>query len=516
MSEMEDLQVIAAILAGDPAGLAAAYDQYAMPLYAYCRSMLPEPADAADAVQDTFLVATVELRGLRDPARLRPWLYAVARNECLRRLRSRSLAATLDEAADLPADSETADPAVIAERADLRALVRSAIDGLNLRDRDIVELSLVHGLEGNDLIDVLGVPRNHAHALLSRARSQLEKSLGALVVARGGRQACRELDVVLDGWDGRLTALMRKRINRHVEQCQTCGECRRRELSQVLLAGLAPWPAVLPGFRDQVLRVLADHSPAGFAHRLVAAKLAGPFGPSGFPRAMSVPVRPAVRPAHALAAGTVMSVLAAGAVVVVGIGGSHPGVPPGVVGSTHGAAVPSRRGPGPGSGGTSPAPSARAAAYSAPAAAYSAPAAAYSAPAAQGPRGAASPAGVPGSSGPPDVVAVVVSGRASPSAATPAPSQGTLTVSPTALDLVALNGTPIGTLTLTAEGGPVSDYSVSVGSALAGEITVSPSSGSLAAGASVTVTVTVTSLLAVNAPITVNPGDQRVVVLLGA
>jgi len=37
---MEDPEVVAAIVAGDPAGLAEAYDQYAMPLYSYCRSML--------------------------------------------------------------------------------------------------------------------------------------------------------------------------------------------------------------------------------------------------------------------------------------------------------------------------------------------------------------------------------------------------------------------------------------------------------------------------------------------
>ncbi len=80
---MEDPEVVAAIVAGDPAGLAEAYDRYAVPLYSYWRAMLPEPAAAADAVQDTFLVATAKLRGLRDPSKLRSWLYAVARNECM-------------------------------------------------------------------------------------------------------------------------------------------------------------------------------------------------------------------------------------------------------------------------------------------------------------------------------------------------------------------------------------------------------------------------------------------------
>src|SRR4051794_41764696 len=84
---MRDSEVVVAIVAGDADGLAEAYDRYAAPLYTYCRSLLREPADAADAVQDTFVIAASKLAGLRDQSRLRPWLYAVARNECQRRLR---------------------------------------------------------------------------------------------------------------------------------------------------------------------------------------------------------------------------------------------------------------------------------------------------------------------------------------------------------------------------------------------------------------------------------------------
>src|ERR1700751_3344656 len=101
---MRDREIVAAIVAGDPAGLAAAYDSYAAALHAYCRSLLGEPADAADAVQDTFVIAAAKLGGLRDPDRLRPWLYAVARNECHRRLRGRATAAPLDDADEM-ADS---------------------------------------------------------------------------------------------------------------------------------------------------------------------------------------------------------------------------------------------------------------------------------------------------------------------------------------------------------------------------------------------------------------------------
>ena len=72
-----------------PRGLADVYDRYADPLYKYCRSLLGDPADAADAVQDAFVIAASRLGGLRDAERLRAWLYAVARNECLRIGRAR-------------------------------------------------------------------------------------------------------------------------------------------------------------------------------------------------------------------------------------------------------------------------------------------------------------------------------------------------------------------------------------------------------------------------------------------
>ena len=89
-------------------------------LYGYCRSILGGPADAGDAVQDTFIIAAGALGGLREPGQLRSWLYAVARNESHRRLRARALpvpAAAAGESAD-----DTVDLGTDAEAAELRAI----------------------------------------------------------------------------------------------------------------------------------------------------------------------------------------------------------------------------------------------------------------------------------------------------------------------------------------------------------------------------------------------------------
>src|SRR5215470_17878059 len=244
---IDDVEIVAAIVAGDRAGLAAAYDLYAAALYSYCRSLLAEPADAADAVQDTFVLAASKLAGLRDPGRLRPWLYAVARNECHRRLRARA---------------RVADVGGAAERGELRDLVRSAIEGLNSGEREVIELTLRHELDGADLAAALGVPVNQAHALASRARGQLERSLGALLVARTGRQACPELDEILAGWGGQLSVLLRKRVSRHIENCDVCGERKRRELSPAMLLSALPFFIVPAALRQQVLRLVSDPTPA--------------------------------------------------------------------------------------------------------------------------------------------------------------------------------------------------------------------------------------------------------------
>jgi len=90
-----DREVLAAIAAGDPAGMAAAYDRYAAGLYGYCHWMLHDSAAAAESVQDTFVLAAATLGEVPEPAKLRPWLFALARNDCRHRTVSRS--ATRDE-----------------------------------------------------------------------------------------------------------------------------------------------------------------------------------------------------------------------------------------------------------------------------------------------------------------------------------------------------------------------------------------------------------------------------------
>ena len=285
---MRDIEMVALIVAGEPDGLAAAYDRYAPALHAYCRSLLGQPAAAEEAVQDTFIIAAGELSGLRDPGRLRPWLYAVARNECRYRLRSRAWSAPLDDAGEL-SDDTVDDLAADTERAELRAVASAALAGLSPRDREIVELNLRHDLAAPDLADILGVSVNQAHALTSRARAQFEAWLGALLVARDGRESCPELATGLGSWDGQLDVLLPKRVNRHIQHCEVCEERRRHELDPALLLSALPLALPPAALRDHLLRLIGDESPAASAYRIEVIRRAGPFGQSGFPEPLDPP-----------------------------------------------------------------------------------------------------------------------------------------------------------------------------------------------------------------------------------
>lgn len=322
---MDDREIVAAIAAGELPALARAYDQYAESLYGYCRWMLAEPADAADAVEDTFVIAAGKLGGLRDPRKLHPWLYAVARNECHRRLPAAEVG--LDETAALADPSaEVSDDA---EQAELLRLVRSVLSGLNPGEREALELSLRHDLHGADLAAVLGVSRNQAHALISRTRGQLEETLGALFVARTGRRACRRLDTLLAGVDGRLPPSTRKRINEHADQCEICDNRRRGAVRTATLLGMAPLAALPHWLRDDVLELCSDSSHPTLAYRQEVMLRAGPFGPDGFPQAIRQPrPRAVVLSRIAAAAGIAIAVAAAGTITVLALSGSH--APPSV------------------------------------------------------------------------------------------------------------------------------------------------------------------------------------------
>ena len=141
-----DAELVTSFRAGDRGALAGIYDRYAAGLYDTAAAMLSDRNEAADVVQDVFCIAVERLDQLRDPERLKPWLYAVLRNEVYRRTKKRRRALPTDFTAEgvpevvAPRDQSAEGEALQYE--ELASLVRSAAAGLDARDQLVLELSV--------------------------------------------------------------------------------------------------------------------------------------------------------------------------------------------------------------------------------------------------------------------------------------------------------------------------------------------------------------------------------------
>ncbi len=292
-----DAELVLASASGDRGAFAEIYDRYADRLHDFCIGMLRDRDSAADCVQDAFCIVATSLGGLREPDKLRPWLYSIVRNEAHKRLRELKRERPSDEMPDVV--SHDAGPNTMAHRLELANLISEAAGGLSDRDQAVLELAYRQGLDGPELAMALGVTQTNANTMVGRLRETIERSLGALLVARRIQDEparCPELAAVLHGWDGKFNILMRKRIARHIESCAACEDLRSRSVNPAALLGaplFIPAPAWLKNSvtRDFEL-TSASH---GMGNNGAATQMSPRVDQSGFHTA-STAARPAIQP----------------------------------------------------------------------------------------------------------------------------------------------------------------------------------------------------------------------------
>ena len=263
------------------------FDTYAAHLFDYCSGILRNPAAAADALQDTLIAADALIGKLRDPERLRVWLYCIARRQCRSDLPRGSETLTPDEFfAGLPEDTaEFEFPDVDAEALakETVLVVRAALDGLSDEDRELVSLAYRHGIGGPDLATVLEISGRRAAALLAEAGTRFEESSDAVSVLRAGWAACPLLETIVGEWDPaspQLTPELRKRLTRHIASCDDCSRSRGDIFGPELLGAL-PLTVLPAELREQMTRTVFDTEPGSY--RRSVARRAGKLDDDGFP-----------------------------------------------------------------------------------------------------------------------------------------------------------------------------------------------------------------------------------------
>jgi RNA polymerase sigma-70 factor (ECF subfamily) len=164
-------------------------------LVGYCYRMLGSPFDADDAAQETMLRAWRGLDRFEGRAALRSWLFSIATNVCLDRLKeAHRRALPMDVSDDQPASlgpplprehwvepvpedwtlPRGLDPAQVAvERESIRLAFVAALQLLAPRQRAVLLLRDVLRWRAREVADLLNTTQDAVNAVLKRARATL-------------------------------------------------------------------------------------------------------------------------------------------------------------------------------------------------------------------------------------------------------------------------------------------------------------------------------------------------------
>jgi RNA polymerase sigma-70 factor (ECF subfamily) len=177
-NDLSDSELLRLMLAGDEEALALLYRRRQGGIYRFALQMSGSKTIAEDVTQDVFLFLMREGH-VFDPARgsLSAFLFGVARNHVLRRLRVEHLLAPLGDESDddvplVHASSELC-PLEDLTRAETIESVRKAVLSLPSKYREVVVLCELQDVSYGETAEILGCAIGTVRSRLHRARALL-------------------------------------------------------------------------------------------------------------------------------------------------------------------------------------------------------------------------------------------------------------------------------------------------------------------------------------------------------
>jgi len=177
-----ETELARALLAGEADAFARFVDHFRAKVFHYSWLMCGRPEDAEEVAQETLLKVFENFGQLRDPQRVRPWVFRIAKNACLMQ-RRRSVFApahelSLDElppTAELPDDAPQ--PEAILLDSELRAVLDRVIAELPPVYRAVVLLRDLEELSTEETAQILELGTDVVKTRLHRGRAALRQKL---------------------------------------------------------------------------------------------------------------------------------------------------------------------------------------------------------------------------------------------------------------------------------------------------------------------------------------------------
>ena len=148
----------------------------------YLRRLLGQSTEAAeDVLQDVFIKVYVNLNDYDHARPFGPWIYRIAHNEALSFIRKRKAEPPLitGEDAQLIIErlSDGVDVQETSDRLRIEEKVRTAINQLDLRYRDVLVLRFLEEKGYDEIAEILHVPSGTVATLINRGTKQLRSAL---------------------------------------------------------------------------------------------------------------------------------------------------------------------------------------------------------------------------------------------------------------------------------------------------------------------------------------------------
>lgn len=185
---LDDSQLLTALRQRDPTAFAQLFEMYSDKIYRLAIGLLEDENEAEGVVQDTFMRLLERLNQFEGRSTLGTWLYRVAYNLSIDRLRKWQPTFALaddhdDESLPMPAvltDWREA-PETWLTANELTAELDKAITGLPTKLKAVFILREIEGLTTEECAQVLAISESAAKVRLHRARLLLRERLAEYV-----------------------------------------------------------------------------------------------------------------------------------------------------------------------------------------------------------------------------------------------------------------------------------------------------------------------------------------------
>jgi len=184
---MTENEIIRSVLQGNVDNYRHLMEKYQQMVFRTCMGFVHNKDDADDLTQDVFIQAYQSLRRFKGDSAFSTWLYRIAVNASLNKIRKSPLKLMIQKIENLTGSStgseiypiipDEDDPEKILLRQEHIAWVKKALDKLPENQRTAIVLSKYDDLSQKEIAEIMKTTEGAVEALLQRAKKNLREKL---------------------------------------------------------------------------------------------------------------------------------------------------------------------------------------------------------------------------------------------------------------------------------------------------------------------------------------------------